>query len=148
MNCDGSYFGRATTTVAVALLLGLFSGCVALQQPPLQQTAAAGQIMVRTELFFGLSRPNGADVTDTEFAKFLTDEVTPRFPSGYSVIRVQGHWREQTGRDREEPSRVLILLHPRSAEDEAKIELIRSIYKTRFAQEAVLRTDEWEKVSF
>jgi hypothetical protein len=130
------------------LLLALSGACQSLQQPSLPQTAGAGQIMIRTELFFGLSRPNGADVTDAEFTKFLTDEVTPRFPSGYSVIVVQGHWREQNGRDREEPSRVLILLHARSAEDEVKLEQLRSIYKARFAQEAVLRTDEWEKVSF
>jgi hypothetical protein len=148
MNCNAHNGGRTITTAAVAFLLALTGGCGVLEQPSIEQTTAAGQIMVRTELFFGLSRPNGADVTEAEFARFLIDEVTPRFPSGYSVIGVQGHWREQSGRDREEPSRVLILLHPRSAENDAKIEQIRSIYKTRFAQEAVLRTDEWEKVSF
>jgi len=39
--------------------------------------------MIRTELFFGLSRPSGPDIKEAEFVVFLDEIVTPRFPDGF-----------------------------------------------------------------
>ena len=48
--------------------------------------------VTRTELFFGLLKPNGTEVNDAEFQQFLDREVTPRFPDGFTVISGQGQF--------------------------------------------------------
>ena len=122
------------------VLLALISGCAAFPQ--------RGHTMERTELYFGLTRPNGPDVMEIEFQTFLDDVVTPRFPQGYTVLSGQGHWREQQGKARTESSHVLVILHADTSEDDRKIEEIRAAYVTRFAQEAVMRADAFENISF
>jgi len=104
--------------------------------------------MQRTELYFGMTRPGGVDVMEIEFQTFLEQVVTPRFPQGYTVLNGQGHWREQQGRLRVEPTRVLVIFHGTGTDEQQKIEEIRSEYKKRFTQEAVLRVDDVETVSF
>lgn len=104
--------------------------------------------MIRTELYFGLTRPGGADITDAEFELFLDEVVSPRFPAGHTILAAQGRWREQSGRLRKEASRVLVVLHPADERANRQLEEIRQLYKTRFAQEAVLRVDGIEKVAF
>jgi uncharacterized protein DUF3574 len=41
-----------------------------------------GELFSRTELFFGLSRATGPDVTEAEFQNFIDTKVTPVFPMG------------------------------------------------------------------
>lgn len=132
--------------VGISLLV---AGCGELSRPgSLHGIHAEDKPLIRTELFFGLSRPNGADVTADEFEQFLKDEVSVRFPAGFTIIESKGQWREESGRIRSEPSRILVLIHPRDASADRKIEEIRSAFKTRYQQEAILRTDEWQGVSF
>jgi hypothetical protein len=97
----------------------------------------------RTELYFGLNRPDGKTVTDEEWSVFLTDEVTPRFPAGLTVIAGFGQFKDAGGRIVRENSRVLVLFYPRKMRREAslKIEEIRAAYKKQFLQESILRLD-------
>src|SRR5207253_3721246 len=64
---------------------------------------------VKTELYFGLSRTAGAEISDAEFAAFLAQVVTPRFPEGLSVLEARGQWRDSAGRTVREPARVVVL---------------------------------------
>jgi hypothetical protein len=120
----------------------------AIDGPPRANTSAV-TTLVRTELFFGLSRPDGRpEVTDAEFARFLDEEVTPRFPAGFTVLTARGQWREADGDIAVEPSRVLVILHERTEQADRDIDAIRDRYKARFNQEAVMRTDSTERVTF
>ena len=56
-----------------------------------------GEPFARTELFFGLSRPNGKPIRDREFKKFVDAEVTPRFPDGLTVLEADGQFKDSTG---------------------------------------------------
>jgi hypothetical protein len=105
------------------------------------------EVWTRTELFFGLARPNGPDITDAEWQKFVDDEVTPRFPAGLTVISTTGQWGSATGVVHER-SRVLVLLHKSTLDSESGIEKIRERYKTQFEQDSIMRTDSYERVSF
>jgi Protein of unknown function (DUF3574) len=106
------------------------------------------QSFVRTELFFGLSRPGGV-VSETEFKAFVDARVTPRFPDGLTLISGIGQFREANQAITVEGSKLLILLYPRQdAEATRKIEQIRSDYKQTFQQQSVLRADEASCVSF
>ena len=98
---------------------------------------------IRTELYFGRNIPQVGNVTEEDWQRFLDDVVTPRFPDGLTVLDADGQWRGKGGAIAHEESKVIVLLYPRKQRKQmiVKIEEIRSEYKKRFAQEAVMRID-------
>ena len=108
-----------------------------------------GDLFIRTELFFGLGRANGPNVTEEEFRTFLAEQVTPRFPDGLTVLTGRGQFRNSSGDIEREPSKLVIILYPPDQENaHRKIEKIREEYKAAFQQESVLRADSTACVSF
>lgn len=97
----------------------------------------------RTELYFGLSKPDGSLVDNDEWKNFLDREVTPRFADGFTVLDGAGQYRDKSGAIIKEPSKIIIFLYRKKARDDsrAKIEEIRTAYKREFNQESVLRVD-------
>jgi Protein of unknown function (DUF3574) len=107
-----------------------------------------GDIFMRTELFFGLSRPNNSEVTEEEFQHFIDTKVTPRFPDGLTLINAKGQFKDSTGTIIQEDSKLLILLYPFNKASNQAVEQIRTDYKNEFQQQSVLRVDEQSCVSF
>jgi hypothetical protein len=105
---------------------------------------AEAEPWIRTELFFGTSRPDGGVVSEADWASFLDTEITPRFPDGLTVLDGAGQWQGEDETIVEERSKIVILFYPREAvaESNAEIEAIRAAYETRFQQESVLRADD------
>jgi len=110
--------------------------------------ALNGQIYSRTELFFGLEKPNGSAVTADEFQYFVDTEVTPRFPDGLTLLTGQGQYKNFSGDIVDEGLKLLILFYPFSRESSQAIDEIRDAYKNAFQQESVLRVDEQTCISF
>lgn len=108
------------------------------------------RLFVRTELFFGLSKADGSEVTDLEFQQFLNREVTPKFPDGLTLLSGRGQFKNSSGQIIKEPAKLLILIYPleQSSNSSQNIEQIRKAYKIAFQQNSVLRTDESSCVSF
>jgi hypothetical protein len=112
--------------------------------------------VTRTELFFGLRKPNGTEVNNAEFQRFLDREVTPRFPDGFTVISGQGQFKNARGAILQERSKLLILLHPIAATSDSpqerlrqrQIEQIRKAYVTAFQQQSVLRAENLSCAAF
>ena len=98
---------------------------------------------VRTELFFGTAKPDGA-VTERQFNTFLDYVVTPLFPDGLTVVKGGGQFRGANGLTIKEDSYVLILLHPFETQkaDSKSIDAIRQEYMRQHQQESVLRVDD------
>lgn len=106
---------------------------------PGRDCAAGQQAAVMDQLYFGTGRPHGPDVTPQEWSRFVSEEIAPRFPQGFSLIDTQGQWRNADGSVAHEQTHLLQLVHP---DDEASGQAVHQIaehYKTRFEQEAVLR---------
>lgn len=98
--------------------------------------------MVETQLFFGLSKPNGGTVSERDWQAFVTAEIAPRFPEGFSVLDGAGFWRDAaTKKTISEKSRLVVRLHADGAAADAAIGAIVDSYKTRFQQDAVMRVD-------
>ncbi|MGH9947465.1 MAG: DUF3574 domain-containing protein [Pyrinomonadaceae bacterium] len=97
---------------------------------------------LRTELFFGMDKPTGEQVTETEWQKFVEDIVTPRFPDGLTIDDALGQYLDGKTLVREK-SKQLILIYPRKFKTTSsrKIEEIRSAYIKAFDQKSVLRVD-------
>jgi hypothetical protein len=93
---------------------------------------------VSDTLYFGTARPGGI-VGPAEWSDFLRDEVTPRFPNGFTAWDAAGQWKSSRGSIEREASHVVSILHPPDAPSDAAVRAIVAAYKSRFAQEAVLR---------
>ena len=90
-------------------------------------------------LYFGRNIADTAVVSDSAWSTFVRDVLTPQFPEGATVYEASGQWRSPTGVLVREPSYVVELFHPATPESEGKVRTVIEAYKTRFAQEAVLR---------
>jgi uncharacterized protein DUF3574 len=111
------------------------------------QTQGA-QLWQRTELYFGLSRPDGSRISDADYQAFLDKEVTPRFSEGFTVLNGNGQFRGANGEIVREPSKVLVLFYTLGDAKSAAADEIRAAYRTRFQQESVLRADAPSCVGF
>jgi len=102
--------------------------------------SGAREPVVVERLYFGRHSADTLIVTDSAWAVFVTEVVTPRFPAGLTVWSATGQWRNPDGRIQREPSLVLELVLPtRTQNNDAAIVAIVAEYKRRFRQEAVLR---------
>ncbi len=69
---------------------------------------------------------------------FLASTVTPRFPSGFTVLDGYGQWRQRaTGHIVSEPSTVVVIVAERGTATFAALEAIRTEYRQHFAQDSV-----------
>ena len=131
---------------AAALLLLLVTGCAGgastLDAPP------GTQAVIRSELVFGRLKPDGSVVTDTEWRAFVEEQVTPRFPDGFTVQDVLGQYRGRDGRIIAEPSKVLLVIHGAEARSRAAIQEIRDTYRRLFQQESVLLIESPARAGF
>jgi hypothetical protein len=102
----------------------------------------------KTELYFGTGKPDGTEITDEEWQDFVSNEVTPRFPDGFTVVAATGQYRTSRGEIVREHSRMLIILYPKRRKTEVgeKVEQIRKAYCHRFNQESVMRVDSRQSV--
>lgn len=126
---DTSRVGLTRQTTASAA--GLHGACNGL----------GGQAVARTELFFGLARPDGKRVSAAEFQAFVDQEITPRFPAGLTLLPGDGQFRNTAGVMVKENAKLLILLYPQEHGASQKIEAIRAAYMKTFAQQSVMRVD-------
>jgi hypothetical protein len=114
-----------------------------------QRGQKQGGVWQRTELYFGTQRLGRSDVTDREFALFVDEEVTPRFPAGLTLHAVYGQFRNMQRDIVQEHSKVLVLFYPETMKEANKnIEEIRTAYKKAFQQESVMRVDSTVRISF
>lgn len=98
---------------------------------------------VEFNVYFGQEKGDGTSVTEDEWAAFLADTVTPRFPGGLTVLDARGQWLDAgEGRLYRESTKLLNVLTPAGDEENsaAKIRDISDAYKARFQQQAVFLT--------
>ena len=115
------------------LLTLLLSADIASAQPACRGATQPAQV---AELLFGRSIGGRFGVTEAKWARFLADEVTPRFPDGLTVTDARGQWRENN-RVIKERSKVLMIALPGHATDDERLAQVIAAYKTRFNQRSV-----------
>jgi hypothetical protein len=94
---------------------------------------------VQARLFFGLHGSAGL-LSERDWAMFLAEVVTPRFPDGLTVFEASGQWRGPASRLEQEPARVVEIVHDDSANAKSFINQIVTVYKTRYQQQSVMVT--------
>lgn len=94
--------------------------------------------MREIELMFGRNIGGRLGVGDAAWLRFLSREVTPRFPDGLSILDAAGQWRDPArGRITREPSKLVIIVTPDEAGTQERIVAIVAAYKRQFRQQSV-----------
>ena len=99
-------------------------------------------------LYFGRNIGDTAFVSDSAWRGFVRDVLTPSFPEGSTVWDAAGQWGAPDGRQVRERTFVVELLHLVTPEVEQRVKHVMDSYKTRFAQESVLRMVTNVRASF
>ena len=127
---------------AVCLVSASLLGAAALADRAGAQQAAGEIAAVQTTLYFGLKTTDGRGVSEQEWARFLADVVTPRFPQGLTVVTAYGQGTNP-GADAviAEMTKVLIVVHPDDAANAGKIAEIKAQYSQDFEGGGVFHTE-------
>ena len=99
-------------------------------------------------LYFGRNIGDSAVVSDSAWAKFVRDVVTPAFPEGSTVWDASGQWRAPDGNVVRERSFVVELLHLVTPDVERRVQRVMDEYKRQFAKQSVLRMVTNVRASF
>ena len=93
-------------------------------------------------LIFGRDIDQTVGVSEADWRGFVDQEVTPRFPDGFTVQDAIGQWRGADGRLVREPSEVLMIVLSGAPGENDRLSAIRSAYRRRFHQDSVLLIEE------
>ena len=81
--------------------------------------------MRTAQLFFGQNIGGEHGVSEADFRKFVDEELTPRFPSGLTVLEGGGQWKGDENKLIREASKVVVLVLPNGIEANLKLNAAR-----------------------
>ena len=137
---------RALGGLAVALLL---AGCVSVDIDGETTICRSGlEPKTTADLYFGRNIGASTGVSDADWATFVDEEITPRFPNGLSVSDVAGQWKGGSGTIIREPSKAVMIVLSGEEGEYARLDAIRDAYKARFRQESVMLVQRQACVGF
>jgi hypothetical protein len=116
---------------AIAALALILPGCAAVG--PVCNAGLSSR--AEAQLFFGGS------LAPEQWRGFVDQEVTPRFPDGFTVFETQGQWRNRDGTIARETGHELLIVMARNDQNEERLQAIRDTYRRRFMEESVLLTE-------
>ncbi|MDH4458670.1 MAG: DUF3574 domain-containing protein [Nevskia sp.] len=104
----------------------------------------------RAELYFGLGRVGGDDTAAyaQRWQRFLDEEVTPRFPDGFSVLDVYGQWQRRETKTIERLNSKLLVILFQGPQRRGDLDALRAAWKQRTGDQSVLLTISAAEVSF
>ena len=143
---------RSLNTLFLASLLVLLPVCpppivrAQITEPSL--TNPRQKLLIKDELYFGLTKPGGEAISEDEWQQFLDTVITPRFQDGLTVLNAYGQYLNSAGILAKENSKIVILIYENTPEKNQAIAEIIDLYKRRFKQESVLRVTSEVKASF
>jgi hypothetical protein len=98
---------------------------------------------VKTELYFGSDLGAGQTVTEQAWDDFVS-ALQERFPTGFTVIDAAGKGTHVDGPLSR--TRIVVVVHPATAEAEARLSDIKAEYKKRFSSAGVFHVDQAVRV--
>lgn len=121
------------------ILIGMaLSGCADLRLG--QASCPAGQQRLRTaKLFFGQRSEGRPWVSETQFRKFVDEELTSRFPDGLTVLEGGDRWKGEKDNQIRKSAKVVLIVLPKDGDPQPRLEAVREAYKARFSEDSVLR---------
>jgi hypothetical protein len=123
------------------LFVVLLCGCASLRPHEQQQAACpAGQERLRTaQLFFGQRVEGQPWVSETQFRRFVEEELTTRFPDGLTVLEGGRQWKGDENREIRDAAKVVLIVLPKDGDAQNRLQAVQAAYKVRFNQDSVLK---------
>ena len=84
---------------------------------------------VKTELYFGLLKPNGTTVSEEEWQSFVDKSVSPLF-EGFTIIDASGQHKDAEGKAIIGKVKMLIVVQ--EDEDDKKIDKVKKSFNRKF----------------
>jgi hypothetical protein len=101
--------------------------------------------VLQTQLYFGQRSADGEGVSEQAWTRFLAEIVTPRFPDGLTILDAYGQSHAsgnlQPDDVRAGATKLLIIVHPNTAEAQVAIGEIKAGYRQRFHEIGVFHVD-------
>ena len=91
-----------------------------------------------TELYFGRHFATRAEISEHQFAEFLSHHVTPAFPAGMTVYDAYGQMQHSSGEIVKQKTKVVVLVHQNSKADDDAINKIITTYRSKFGNPQVM----------
>ncbi len=126
--------------MGAGLLCPALFACAHPETPP--ACSAPLKPAVEVNLYFGRDKPSGGEVSDAEWASFLADTVTPRFPAGLTVIDARGQHRDPAGVIGSERTKLVVVVVFDAPAHRSKVASIVDTYAKRFGQHEVFRVEQ------
>lgn len=127
---------RVHALAAIAMLL--------LIQPGSSTTASAatciegGAERLVVEMLFGRNIGNRVGVSEKAFRRFVDQEVTSRFPDGFTLLDTIGQFRAAGSRSIvREPGKQIVIALADEVRDVPRVREVVETYKSRFKQHSV-----------
>ena len=149
-------FSLSIKGIALVLATLLYcSGCTSL--PANSKISQSDEQFVRTELYFAIGRTGAEEAADVprpglgeaRWQEFVDEVVTPLFPAGLTVFTATGQWlSDRFTTPPKLDTRVIVILHPDTAQANERIEEIRKRFLELTGQQSVLRVTQPAEVSF
>jgi hypothetical protein len=134
---------------AALVLALLLTGCVSVDidgSSPICRPGLAPKITA--DLYFGRNIGSSLAVSDADWARFVDEEITPRFPDGLSVSDIAGQWKGEDGLVVREPAKVVMIVLSGEQGEYARLDAVRDAYRKRFRQESVMLVERQACVGF
>jgi hypothetical protein len=107
-------------------------------QPQALSCHGTQQVREVAELLFGRDIGHKLGVSESAWARFVSREMTPRFPDGLTISDATGQGRDPAdGTIVREPSKRVEIVLPGAADDEVQLDAIVTAYKRDFHQKSV-----------
>ena len=132
--------------LAALLLSVVLSGCTApltqlttSSSPPSYACLLPGERrMLVAELFFARTIRGREPLSDTEWAEFTAQTITPNFPDGFTVFDGEGQWRNpQTGYVARDRTKIVLIAAKQEPDLIQRLSAVIDAYKVRFRQQTV-----------
>jgi hypothetical protein len=134
---------------AALVLALLLTGCVSVDIDGSSPACRPGLApRITADLYFGRNIGPSLAVSDADWAGFVDEEITPRFPDGLSVGDIAGQWKGEDGLVVREPAKVVMIVLSGEAGEYARLDAVRDAYLKRFRQESVMLVQRQACVGF
>jgi len=91
-----------------------------------------------TEIYFGRHFTLRGEISEHQFAEFLSHHVTPAFPAGMTVYDAYGQMQHSSGEIVKQKTKVVVLVHNNSKADDDAINKIIAAYRSKFGNPQVM----------
>jgi hypothetical protein len=105
--------------------------------------------MIQTDMYFGLSRPDGTLISDEEWQSFADSILYRVLQNGSTTLSGTGRWWDTDQQQLIiEPAKVVTFIHRSDKLSKSKMDSVCNLYKVMFQQQSVLMVDQKVKVTF